>query len=333
MLTFNINRHIISLTEPPTLRRVACFRQCELRTRGGLFLYDIGCDTVADIKPFLSYEQQIQHLSDIGLIIENKDFAISVLSEINYYRLVNAYSLGLYVNDEKKGRYKDGVTFFQIYDLYRFDTDLRHILSEQLEEFEILFRTKVAYYIGLHYGALGYIFKENFESEQHHNEFMDEFYREKERQSKSPIVKHHNENYDGSMRIWTVVEILSFGTVSKLYKNMNYDDRVEIAKDFGVGEVYLKSWLRSFVEIRNICAHYGRLYNKQLLFPPKLFKGLSFSNNRIFSVLFLLKRYISPENWVSQMLKLKRTIEQHKSVDLQQIGFPENWQEILNNVM
>lgn len=112
---------------------------------------------------------------------------------------------------------------------------------------------------------------------------------------------------------------------------MKITDQAAIAKEFGVSEVFLRSWLRSFVEVRNICAHYGRLYNKVLRSPPRLFKNVTFSNERIFSVLYVLKRYIDPQNWVSQMLKLERSIAQHKSVELQKIGFPPNWEKILNN--
>lgn len=209
--------------------------------------------------------------------------------------------------------------------------DLRHILSEQLEEFEILFRTKIAFYIGSRYGALGHLSRDNFESDEFHKAFLEDFEREKRQQSKSPVVRHHEEKYSGMMPIWAAVEVLSFGTISKLYSNMKPNDRAAIAKEFGVSEVFLRSWLRSFVEVRNICAHYGRLYNKVLRFPPRLFKDVSFSNPRVFSVLYILKRYIDPQNWISQMMKLKRSVLQHQSIELQKIGFPPNWENILSN--
>ena len=84
-------------------------------------------------------------------------------------------------------------------------------------------------------------------------------------QYKSPVVKHHNDKYGGSLPIWAAVEISTFGTMSKLYKNMLPADQAAIAKQFDLTPTLLNSWLRAFVEVRNICAHYGRLYNKALL--------------------------------------------------------------------
>lgn len=59
-----------------------------------------------EVKRFLTYDEQVQHLLDVGLEIDDKEFAKNVLSQINYYRLINAYSLGLYVDDTTKDRYK-----------------------------------------------------------------------------------------------------------------------------------------------------------------------------------------------------------------------------------
>ncbi len=284
-----------------------------------------------EVKEFLTYDEQIQHLLDSGLSIDDKEYAKSVLSQVNYYRLINAYSLGLYCERKPKDKYRPGVTFFQIYDLYKFDIDLRHILSELLEAFEIIFRTKVAYYIGSKYGPLGYLEQINFETEAYHLAFVEDFKREKKHQAKSPIVKHHEDKYHGEMPIWAAVEVVSFGTISKLYTNMKKADRAAIAKDLGTSEKHLRSWLRSFVEVRNICAHYGRVYNKILLSQPKLYNDVSFSNKRIFCVLFLLKRFIDAQDWTSLMLKLERSLEQHSYVELDKIGFPANWKAILKN--
>ena len=73
------------------------------------------------------------------------------------------------------------------------------------------------------------------------------------------------------MPIWAAVELLSFGTVVKLYNNMQTRDKAAVAKAFGTPHHYLYSWLRLFVEVRNICAHYGRRFTccaPMLSLPP-----------------------------------------------------------------
>lgn len=282
---------------------------------------------MAEIKPFLTYNEQIEHLIKKGLIIADKHFAEETLSDINYYRMIDAYSLDLI--DKCTDTYIENTSFEDILGLYLFDIELRQIMSELLEEFEIKFRTKVAYFIGQKYGPLGYLDKNNFKDEEHFNEFIDAFNREKDYQSKSPIIKHHNEVYDGQLPIWACIEVLSFGTISKLYANMKTEDQDYIAFDFGAKPVYLRSWVRSFVEVRNICAHYGRLYNKVLLATPKLYNSMHFTNTRVFAVLFLLKNYCSKEKWKRCLDRLYNAFKNHSSVNNYRMGFPRNWQELL----
>ena len=107
------------------------------------------------------------------------------------------------------------------------------------------------------------------------------------RNSKAPFVKNFRDNYEGGkLPIYALVEVFSFGTLSKFYKNMKNLDKKAVAKSFGVGYTYLESWLESISYVRNICAHYGRLYNAKLSKTPMLYKEYSeagIGNNRILS--------------------------------------------------
>jgi abortive infection bacteriophage resistance protein len=277
------------------------------------------------VKPFLSIEQQINHLRSAGMRIDDEESAAEVLSDTNYYRLINAYALDLYAND-KKTLFKPGVSFGDVYGLYAFDCKLRHILSEMLEEFEIVFRTRLAYHVGETYGPLGYLNSAMFSSNEYFMEMLAAMQREKSVQCKSPIVKHHDDNYSGDIPIWAIVEILPFGTISKMFKNMLPADKAVVSRSIGVHQyAYLESWLRTFVEVRNTCAHYGRLYNKQLLFPPRLPKGCDFPSNKIFAALYLLRPFMRPQASISATLRLKEALEHHPSVDRSKIGFPANY--------
>ena len=85
-------------------------------------------------QPPLSVEEQIQNLKDKNLSFEDENYAASLLSDISYFRLIKAYSLGL---KPKNGLYNDGVTFEQIVDLYKFNCHLRQeiflILSSRIK--------------------------------------------------------------------------------------------------------------------------------------------------------------------------------------------------------
>ncbi len=101
---------------------------------------------------------------------------------------------------------------------------------------------------------------------------------------KSPATHDNRRTEGGELLIYVLVEIFSFGTLSKFYKNMKNIDKKEVAKEFGVGYTYFESWLESISYVRKICAHYGRLYNAKLSKPPRLYnqyREAAIGNNRI----------------------------------------------------
>ena len=58
---------------------------------------------------------------------------------------------------------------------------------------------------------------------------------------------------------------------------------------------YIESWLQTLSNVRNVCAHYGRLYNKKLTFKPRLFKEDSkkFDNQFIFAAITIIERLLT----------------------------------------
>ncbi len=74
-------------------------------------------------KTFASFEQQIQHLEDKGIIISDQDYAEATLKQIGYFPLIDGYKHLFRVPFTKT--YKEGTTFEEIVALYEFDSDLR----------------------------------------------------------------------------------------------------------------------------------------------------------------------------------------------------------------
>lgn len=67
------------------------------------------------------------------------------------------------------------------------------------------------------------------------------------------------------------MERLTLGQVEHLISNLKLrSDRTAIAKSLGITEPLLASWMRTFVRVRNICAHHGRLWNAVLGVSPAL---------------------------------------------------------------
>ena len=136
------------------------------------------------------------------------------------------------------------------------------------------------------YGALGYENAHNFINGNYHTSMLKSFDEEITR-SDEIFVSHYKSEYGGVFPIWVVIEVTSFGVLSKIYNNLLDEDKDEIAKEYydTKGE-FIRTWLHSLSNIRNRCAHYGRLYNKNLTITPKLFKAdrkKGIKNNTIFA--------------------------------------------------
>ena len=282
-------------------------------------------------QPSMSIDEQVENLKSLGLIINDEDYAKKILNDISYFRLIKAYSLGF---KPKNGNYNEGVTFEQIVELYLFNANFRQIMFAEIEKIEVNVRCRIANYFADTYGVLGYKEPANFVDEEYYNTFLEDIEEELGRNSKAPFVRNFKENYEGGdLPIYALVEVFSFGTLSKFYKNMKNADKKAVAQSFGIGYTYLESWLESISYVRNICAHYGRLYNAKLSKTPMLYKEYSqagIGNNRIFGVLLCMKQILKNDaHWNQYVDQIEMLIDKYEKVDVKTMGFPKNWKELL----
>lgn len=307
------------------------FRRC-MRNMAGRFF--IGDGSMVDVKPFLCIEEQIQRLKDRGLIIYDEIAAASFLKCVNYYRF-SGYTLSFRKNDV----FEESTTFEHICQVYKLDSTLRGLLLYILDYVEVAFRTHIAYHHARKYGPLGYLDSSNFRDPVRHYEFMNKFVEDIDNgiTLQEPFVRHHFDNYGGNFPIWVVVELISFGKLSKIYNNMLFAQRQEIAREYyGVHCDYIANWLHGLSIIRNICAHRGRLYNRNMTIKLKLpdqFWSLGVSNNKVFAYIYALKTLIIDSYlWNQFIVRLQDTLNEYDEVYIGDLGFPESWQEVLTRI-
>lgn len=153
------------------------------------------------------------------------------------------------------------------------------------------------------------------------------------RNKKSPFIHNFKENYEGGeIPFYAAIELTSFGTISKMYKNMESEDKKEIAKEFEVDYIYLESWIENLSYVGNICAHYGRLYGAKLTKTPKLYKEYlrqGISNNTIFASIINLKILAEGDYYDKFHTDLLELINKYPSVELKYLGFIEKWANII----
>ena len=191
-------------------------------------------------QPALSVREQIENLISLGLDIENVDYAADVLNDISYFRLIKAFGLGL----KTKNKAFDGVKFEHIVNLYNFNCDLRQLLFPAIETIEINLRCRVANFFSRKYGCFGHKDSSNFESYEYHAAFLNDINAEINRNARAPFVINFKKNYEGGeIPFYALIELFSFGLLSKFYKNMKRDDKKEIASSFGINYKYFESWI------------------------------------------------------------------------------------------
>jgi abortive infection bacteriophage resistance protein len=113
-------------------------------------------------------------------------------------------------------------------------------------------------------------------------------------------------------------------------------DKKQFAATYNVSYTYFESWIESIAYVRNVCAHYGRLYNAKFTKKPKLYKqdiDSGISNSRVMGTLVCLK-YLLPHDrhWIEFLDTLELLLEKYFHVQKGTMGFPENWKAILMGV-
>ncbi|MFY3791684.1 Abi family protein [Ureibacillus sp. MALMAid1270] len=284
------------------------------------------------IKPPTTFKEQVELFKGRKLHVEDSEFAEKTLQRINYYRLT-AYGLTL-KNPYNKDEYRNGASFNKLLSLYDFDRRLRLLLLGVLETIEIAVRTHISYETAHELGPIGYRDKDHFLDATFHQASLNELDLLIDKSRKSELfVKHHFEKYEGVFPIWAAIEVASFGFISKFYRNLKLDLKRNIAKTYyDVPYIYLESWLQTLSNVRNVCAHYGRIYNKHLTFKPRLFKEDSkyFNNKHIYGAIYIMVRLLTKREGSRFIMDLDALISEYEEhIDFSHIGFPVNWKEIL----
>ena len=293
--------------------------------------------TYAPVKPARSYEEQAERLYDVhNLYVENADRARHIFSTVNYYRLTT-YGKHLRQADDPE-RFVDGVTLNDLYDLYQFDMGLRHQILPVLEFFEVQLRAKISYHLAMTYGSTGYTnaahFRLDRQSQGSHKSLMNKFRIEVDREDDLAFVRHHQSKYGGKFPVWAAVELFSFGMIAQLYAILTDSDQWAISKQYRLSPEELGALIGASVDVRNICAHYGRLYNqtmddRAILLP----KYAPYDGDYLFPILLMLKVPAGGHRVYSDMIRGIAALEREfPKADLRLCGFPENWEDILRNL-
>jgi len=304
-------------------------------------------------KPHLPIPSQVQLLVNRGLAIPDIQKAVDTLTFISYYRL-SAYMLP-YKRRDNTGRLLDnfcpGTTFDQICNLYQFDKELRLLIFSALERIEVAVRAQIIYQLSAKYGSHwtdnSSIFKpahgvpkkdgsvitvDVFPVIQKYLASM------KSHSQSEEFLRHYYATYTtpANPPVWMSVETMYFSQLLTICQNLaDQRDGNAIAGTFGLSAKVFYSWLLALNNVRNICAHHARLWNRDFtIVPNKLnnprlpwISNVSTVQSRKSYYAFCIIQYfmqtIVPAFGFRQ--KLENLFASHPEADIALMGFPPNW--------
>ena len=296
-------------------------------------------------KQILTIAQQVQSYIDAGMEITSRAEVEKELKTIGFYRL-RGYSFHLYDNLTKK--YVPGTKFENILKLYQFDQKLSSLIFSMISKIEVALRVRLVEALLVHGDSLilqdSSIFSDKKMYWQNLSAIASEIAR-----SNDVFIKHNFDKHEGEVPVWAVVEVLSFGTLSKIIKNLktgagstytnlagNYKYTSKKGNLVNPSQKMLTSWIQGVSVLRNMCAHNSRIYNRTIhttpeipdvdkIAPPPIHNGL-------YQILLAMK-YLRPsdEEWAVFVNELDTLFKNNSSIiSYAAMNLPPDWKMHLN---
>jgi len=303
-------------------------------------------------KDFSTFTQQVELLkNDKNIIIPDNRYAEEMLQHIGYFSLLGGYKQLFRIPLTKK--YKPGTSFDEIVALYQFDAELRALFLKYLLQIERHVGNLISYYfIELHgVSQAEYLNPDNYDN-SHRNKITVRGLMQKlhgaVNTNEYEYINYHRTQY-GNIPLWVTTSILTFGSLSKMYKVLPQSLRTKVSKHFhSVNQRQLERYLSVLTKYRNACAHGDRLFTyktvDQLLDTP-LHARLSipkqgnqyiYGKQDLFAVIIAFRYLLPKEEFAAFKKRLvletgrinKNLVHITESELFEQMGFPPDWKNI-----
>jgi abortive infection bacteriophage resistance protein len=276
-------------------------------------------------------------LKSRGLSILDEQRAISYLTNIGYFRL-SAYMYPLLKEPKEEHLYKTDATFDTVLDMYRFDRKLRILLFNEIEKTEVAIRSAMNNLIS---DGLNDAFWMTDASYFHNNIIFTKtlsLIKSENEKSKEDFIEHFKNKYANPYPpAWMISEIIPLGVLCNLFNNLKNKTLLKkIAHLFGVSLPVFSSWILILVNLRNLCGHHARLWNREIPIISHILNKPAFpwidssttDMKRIYFRICIIKYLlftVSPNNRFTE--KLKSLLAEYPTVDIRAMGFPAAWHD------
>lgn len=173
----------------------------------------------------------------------------------------------------KDGSYKKGTAFEDVYALYKFDENLRHIFLEYIMIVERKIKSLLSYVFSKEFGSSqsSYLDKSNYDYNKNDPDKIQEINKlidiltEKTNPPFQYKYMEHQSNKHNNIPLWVTIKTLTFGNISKMYSLSLPIIKTQVSMEFvGVRENDIERMIDVLSRFRNICAHDERVYDYRL---------------------------------------------------------------------
>jgi abortive infection bacteriophage resistance protein len=275
-------------------------------------------------------------LKNRGLAITDEQKTISYLTNIGYYRL-SAYCYPLLQDPKTDHIYKSGATFDLVMNMYRFDRKLRILLFNEIEKIEVAIRSALSNWIS---NALNDIFWMTNPAYFYNPAVFAKslaLIQSETDKTKEDFIAHFQSKYlNPYPPAWMIAEIIPFGSLCGIYNNLSIAGiKKKTASRFSLSYSVFSSWILTLVNLRNLCGHHSRTWNREIPVVPAepekpafpWIDSASTDPKRIYFRICIIKYLlftVSPNNRFTE--KLKSLLAEYPTIDVKAMGFPSNWQ-------
>ena len=278
--------------------------------------------------PWLSFDERVEKLTSAGLQVDDEAELRSFLFRVNCFRFLGYFRHFQTFPSGGDPSFKD-VSFDQIRCVYEADIKLSAVILDALQEIELLLRARFAQYFGADAARARGVFMEEGiftpspegKSQVHEciardvkrskERFLNRYFDEASSNEGVPIAEAWR-----SLPIWAAVEVFSFGTLSRsIEASQKMGVTKQIAESIGVPQSHLPQIIKSFVYLRNRCAHHSRLWNHSVIDNPSLPKKVKihaqkrreYENRSVYQVLvavdYFLDRSKLQKKWLEAVVE------------------------------
>jgi abortive infection bacteriophage resistance protein len=290
---------------------------------------------VAYTKNITLPQDLIPILKNRGLSISDGRRAVGCLNNIGYFRL-SAYFHPLLKTPKADRIFKTGATFDLALDMYRFDRKLRILLFNEIEKIEVAIRSAMSNRISDSLGDAFWMTEEtHFNSPAYFTKRLEIIQSELDNSDEDFITHFKNSYSNPYPPAWMIAEIIPFGVLCKTFNDLKYKSiKKQIANYFALTLPVFSSWIISLVNLRNLCGHHNRTWNKVIPINSHILKNPAYpwinpaatDIRRIYFRICIIKYLlftVSPNNTFTQ--KIKSLLNEFPDIDIKAMGFPSNW--------